>query len=87
MLSTELSESLRRNLLWERQVSRNALTGARRGGVLGNNLRPLTAMTSDPQKDDSGSKSGHEGDDKDERRQRTVARNRSWADDYHYAGW
>ena len=49
MLQTELSESLRRNLLWERQVSKvNVLGGVRRrqssGGALGG-LRPLTAMT------------------------------------------
>jgi len=86
MLSTELSESLRRNLLWERQVSRNNLTGGRRGGVLGSGLRPLTAMTTDPPKTTGGgSKSGDEREE--ERKQRAVARNRSWADDYHYAGW
>ena len=43
MLQTELSESLRRNLLWERQVSRINMAG-RRGGVLGSGLRPLTSM-------------------------------------------
>lgn len=86
MLATELSESLRRNLLWERQVSRNNLT-RRGGGVLGSNLRPLTAMHSNSDSSrngGSGSKSGNESDD---RRKANVARNRSWADDYHYAGW
>lgn len=46
MLATELSESLRQNLLWERQVSKINMTGgARRGGLLGSGLRPLTAIT------------------------------------------
>ena len=85
MLSTELSESLRRNLLWERQVSRNNMMGPRRNGLLGNGLRPLTAVH-DPVRPNggSGSKSGDENEN--ERKQR-VARNRSWADDYHFAGW
>ncbi|KAH9841998.1 uncharacterized protein C8Q71DRAFT_739718 [Rhodofomes roseus] len=87
MLSTELSESLRRNLLWERQVSRTSTMGPRRNGLLGNGLRPLTAVHDQPRTDASGSKSGDEDEIKDERKQRNVARNRSWADDYHYAGW
>ncbi|EGN92367.1 hypothetical protein SERLA73DRAFT_147303, partial [Serpula lacrymans var. lacrymans S7.3] len=95
MLSTELSESLRRNLLWERQVSKvNVVVGARRtsgGGLLGG-LRPLTATAS------AGEPSSRTGDrtssqhrvvngEEEERRRRAMARNRSWADDYHYAGW
>lgn len=47
MLQTELSESLRRNLLWERQVSRVNIAGRRSSGVLGSGLRPLTAMNGD----------------------------------------
>ena len=35
MLATELSESLRRNLLWERQVSKTKLANAGRGNELG----------------------------------------------------
>jgi hypothetical protein len=50
MLQTEMSESLRRNLLWERQVSKVNLVGFRRSasgggsgrGLLGGGLRPLT---------------------------------------------
>ncbi|CCM03602.1 uncharacterized protein FIBRA_05740 [Fibroporia radiculosa] len=88
MLSTELSESLRRNLLWERQVSRNNMTGARRGGLLGNGLRPLTAVNTDaPRQNEPGTRSGNEADDREARRQRAAARNRSWADDYHFVGW
>ena len=51
MMQTEMSESLRRNLLWERRVSKNNMLGFRRtassGGPQGNVLnghgpRPLT---------------------------------------------
>ncbi|KAH9913396.1 hypothetical protein B0H21DRAFT_772969 [Amylocystis lapponica] len=95
MLSTELSESLRRNLLWERQVSKvNMTAGARRGGLLGSGLRPLTAANGESSKhsDKTSSQSGNESEDKDEqdrerKRRAGVPRNRSWADDYHYAGW
>lgn len=83
MLATELSESLRRNLLWERQVSKvNMLGGARRGGVLGGRLQPLTVAnaTQDSARDKAQ-------DDREERKRAVLARNRSWADDYHYAGW
>ena len=86
MLSTELSESLRRNLLWERQVSKINMTGrARRGGLLGGGgMRPLTAMAPA----DAVGPSGNEGKDSaEERRKAAIARNRNWADDYHFAGW
>ncbi|KAI0351791.1 hypothetical protein OH77DRAFT_855947 [Trametes cingulata] len=104
MLQTELSESLRRNLLWERQVSRVNMTG-RRGGVLGSALRPLTAMNGDgpaaaqqqpsqnasqgqgQQQQQQQQGQGQNADDREERRRRAMARNRSWADDYHYSGW
>ncbi|EMD31517.1 hypothetical protein CERSUDRAFT_162949 [Gelatoporia subvermispora B] len=87
MLATELSESLRRQLLWERQVSKINMTGARRPSVLGNGIRPLTAAngeaaTAGP----AGLPGGRPGETDEERRQR-AQRNRSWADDYHYAGW
>jgi hypothetical protein len=46
MLSTELSESLRQNLLWECQVSKNIIVGPKKPNtVLGGALRPLTSMT------------------------------------------
>ena len=87
MLKTELSESMRRQLLWERQVSSNtnpALVARRAGQGLGG-LRPLTSTSSDGIRDTSTRTA--EAQDKDERRRRAMARNRSWADDYHYSGW
>ncbi|KAF8072291.1 hypothetical protein FPV67DRAFT_931396 [Lyophyllum atratum] len=123
MLQTEMSESLRRNLLWERQVSNVNLAairrtasgggGAGRGGtVLGGGLRPLTTLPSmvqvtarqqgaggnvngfsrpeERERDRRGSGGAvpTEGpQETEERRKRTMARNRSWANDYHYSGW
>lgn len=88
MLRTELSESMRRQLLWERQVSSttNPAANARRAnnGVLGG-LRPLASTTSMGE-NPSATKSA-ETQDRDERKRRAMARNRSWADDYHYSGW
>ena len=86
MLKTELSESMRRQLLWERQVSSNnnpALV-ARRANQVGSG-RPLNSTSTDGIKD--ASTKAAETQDKDERRRRALARNRSWADDYHYSGW
>lgn len=80
MLSTELSESLRRNLLWERQVSKvSMLGGARRGGLLSSRLQPMTAVNAQQQQADS--------DDRERQRRVALARNRSMDDDYHIAGW
>lgn len=90
MLATELSESLRRNLLWERQVSKiNMMGGARRGGLLGNGLRPLTTVQGQNNQDASTSRQQQQytADVEEEARRKRIARNRSWADDYHYAGW
>lgn len=127
MLATELSESLRRNLLWERQVSKTNLLGnAGRRNVLsgggGGGPRPPTTMVNgngvgnaqagpsqqqqqqqqqppqppppppqaqqrqQPRQQRRGSGDGAE-DSIAERRQRALARNRTWADDFHYAGW
>ncbi|KAI9000493.1 hypothetical protein BD414DRAFT_471777 [Trametes punicea] len=105
MLQTELSESLRRNLLWERQVSRVNMT-SRRGGVLGSGLRPLTTMNGDgpstshqqqqqPQQQQQQQQAqssqaqgqGQNPVDREEQRRRAMARNRNWADDFHYSGW
>ncbi|EPQ52453.1 hypothetical protein GLOTRDRAFT_122527 [Gloeophyllum trabeum ATCC 11539] len=93
MLATELSESLRRNLLWERQVSKVNMIG-RRSGVLGGGLRPLTSTTGQ-QAGGSGQQEQQGGDsrpktkeeEREEKRKQAMARNRSWADDYHYSGW
>ncbi|KAH7913810.1 hypothetical protein BJ138DRAFT_1145327 [Hygrophoropsis aurantiaca] len=98
MLRTELSESMRRQLLWERQVSSTTNpAGARRtsaGAPLGG-LRPLTSTTSNGPHEARGTNNTQqpnstrsaEAEDNDERKRRAMARNRSWADDYHYAGW
>ncbi|KII85260.1 hypothetical protein PLICRDRAFT_701423 [Plicaturopsis crispa FD-325 SS-3] len=87
MLSTELSESLRRNLLWERQVSKISMIGARRRGTGTGGLRPLTATTSADGVGNAGTSAKSEAEEKEERKRVALARNRSWADDYHYAGW
>jgi Protein of unknown function (DUF3295) len=91
MLQTELSESLRRNLLWERKVSNLGMRGtggggagvggARRqssSGAISGGLRPLTSLN--PGADErSGDREGG--------RVAAMARHRSWADDYHTSGW
>ena len=136
MLSTELSESLRRNLLWERQVSkvnlaaavrRTASSGGSRHSRLGG-VQPLTTAPNMVQllpkgtlthpnpgspvtsvrpeqeggKGDGGIKkerrtsggtgdhpgpSVHDENEKEQKRRLAMARNRSWANDYHFAGW
>jgi len=90
MLSTELSESLRRNLLWERQVSKVGGQPYQRRPVsaLNPGLRPLTSVNEGQA---SGSGSGDtdspKPESKEERRKKALERNRSWADEYHYSGW
>jgi len=91
MLSTELSESLRRNLLWERQVSKVGGQPYQRRPVssaLTPGLRPLTSVN---ESQASGSGSGDadkpKSESKEERRKKALDRNRSWADEYHYSGW
>lgn len=108
MLATELSESLRRNLLWERQVSKNNLSamkrsssggGSRRGVIAG--VQPFTGMPrvvqlhakgtipSDEQADPTQRAVGVlvTEDERNEMRRHAMARNRSWANEYHYSGW
>ncbi|KEP54624.1 DUF1752 family protein [Rhizoctonia solani 123E] len=88
MIAGELSESLRRNLMWERTSTRFAM-GA---GALGSGLRPLTGTrpgiqtTNSEQVTSSGSRSGAEDEERTERRL-ALARNKSWANDFHHAGW
>lgn len=90
MLSTELSESLRRNLLWERQVSKVGGQPYQRRPVsaLIPGLRPLTSVN-ESQASGSGSGDGDKpnSESKEERRKKALDRNRSWADEYHYSGW
>ncbi|KAH9957133.1 hypothetical protein BC827DRAFT_1227745, partial [Russula dissimulans] len=107
--ATELSESLRRNLLWERQVSKTNLLGnagrsnALGGGAGGGGSRPLTTAV-----DGNGVGDVQAGPSQQQRPQHRqerqghgegveestlsadnarLARNRTWADDFHYAGW
>ena len=105
MLSTELSESLRRNLLWERQVSKLNLSAMKRsssgGGSRRSALQPFTGMPRVVQlhakgtipPDQQTDPAQHAGgvlvtdDNRDEMRRHAMARNRSWANDYHYSGW
>ncbi|KJA19830.1 hypothetical protein HYPSUDRAFT_104567, partial [Hypholoma sublateritium FD-334 SS-4] len=103
MLSTEMSESLRRNLLWQRQTSkpnpaairRTTSAGASRLNPLGGEQAVLPSMV---QLHPKGTKP--EGtsqitqkpapatqQERDEARQRRISRNKSYADDYHYTGW
>lgn len=121
MMSTEISESVRRNLLWERQANKPQVGGLTKrsmstaggmtgmtGGVLGGGLMPLTSTTSQlgRKRDGQGQQPQGEGQDKgkgradgegvvdeeaereyNERKKKAMARNRTWADDYHYSGW
>ena len=127
MLSTELSESLRRNLLWERQVSKvNLAAAVRRTASSGNRqsllggVQPLTTAPKmvqllpkgtmaypNPgspvrpgQRDgdikerqanggagDPGPPPVYDENESEQRRRMAMARNRSWANDYHFAGW
>ncbi len=123
MLATELSESLRRNLLWERQVSKTNLLGnaGRRNGLGGSGgagsrlvttvvngngnaqAGPSQQQQQQQQREQQqqqqrqqqqqhrhqpGQGSGDGAQDSiAERRQRALARNRTWADDFHYTGW
>lgn len=90
MLSTELSESLRRNLLWERQVSKVGGQPYQRRPVsaLIPGIRPLTSVN-EGQASGSGSRDtdNPKPQSKEERRKKALDRNRSWADDFHTAGW
>lgn len=135
MLSTELSESLRRNLLWERQVSkvnlaaavrRTASGGGTRHSALGG-VQPLTTAPNmvqlhpkgttlhlDSESSANTKQGGSEGggggskkerrasggsiatgarpaayddNEREKRKKLAMARNRSWANDYHYSGW
>ncbi|KAF8492531.1 hypothetical protein F5888DRAFT_888566 [Russula emetica] len=105
MLATELSESLRRNLLWERQVSKTNLLGnaGRRNGLGGGgggsrlvttvvngngNAQAGPSQQQQQRQHQRGQGSGDGAQDSiAERRQRALARNRTWADDFHYTGW
>jgi hypothetical protein len=104
MLATELSESLRRNLLWERQVSktnllgnagrRNGLGGGGGGGsrlatmVVNGNAQAVPSQQQQQQQQQQGRGDGDGAQENiAEHRQRALARNRTWADDFHSTGW
>lgn len=90
MLSTELSESLRRNLLWERQVSKVGGQPYQRRPVstLVPGIRPLTSVN-EGQASGSGSRDtdNPKPESKEERRKKALDSHRSWADDFHTSGW
>ncbi|KAF8606399.1 hypothetical protein BDV93DRAFT_520701 [Ceratobasidium sp. AG-I] len=91
MIAGELSESLRRNLMWERTSTRFAMGG----GALGSGLRPLTAArptvstTNSDRGPGGGTRSGDEDSDRNlaEAGRLALARNKSWANDFHHSGW
>ena len=103
MLTNELSESLRRNLLWERQVSKQRPLGRRivtttagpsNPRPAGNNFTTVgnghaNANDSRSQASNSDANSAAEIDlkAKEERQKKAMARNRSWAGNFHAAGW
>jgi hypothetical protein len=71
MMANEISESVRRNLLWERALSRRDLLGgftARIPPIA--DSRPVLSRTP-----------------AEESARAHLARNKSWADDYHQSGW
>ena len=89
MLSNELSESLRRNLLWERQQSKLRPIRRQSGGNIDNVVvRPLP-----PSNSASNVLSGKAEpesttrDSREEERRKALARHRAWAAEYNGAGW
>ncbi|KAG8704099.1 hypothetical protein FRC09_003762 [Ceratobasidium sp. 395] len=90
MIAGELSESLRRNLMWERTSTRFAMGG----GALGSGLRPLTSTrpgvtATNSDRGPGGTRSGDEDNSQqlNEAGRLALARNKSWANDFHHAGW
>ncbi|KAG8748114.1 hypothetical protein FRC10_008847 [Ceratobasidium sp. 414] len=90
MIAGELSESLRRNLMWERTSTRFAMGG----GALGSGLRPLTVArpgvaATNGDRGPGGTRSGDEDNSQqlNEAGRLALARNKSWANDFHHAGW
>ncbi|KAH9012357.1 hypothetical protein EDB85DRAFT_2038652, partial [Lactarius pseudohatsudake] len=92
MLATELSESLRRNLLWERQVSKTSLLGnggRRNGNVFGwlrwyryRGMRAVATVNGNAQA--APQRQGNSAGPGDGATGATrLARNRTW-DDFHY---
>lgn len=79
MMANEMSESLRRNLLWERTLTRRML-----GGGL-TRINPVEPATNERA---SGSNSNQHASRSDVRGPPApLSRTKSWADDYHTSGW
>lgn len=79
MMANEMSESLRRNLLWERTLSRRMLGGFTRI----NPALPANGRTSG-----SGAQQHVSRTSVEARGPPTpLSRTKSWADDYHATGW
>ncbi|KAI6025451.1 hypothetical protein EDC04DRAFT_2723132 [Pisolithus marmoratus] len=86
MLRTELSESMRRQLLWERQVSSTtnpAATARRARLTMTTSESPMHAGA---QADSGGTWADASGTDSREGR-KMLPRNWTWSDDYHLTGW
>ncbi|EJD07061.1 uncharacterized protein FOMMEDRAFT_144843 [Fomitiporia mediterranea MF3/22] len=97
MLTHELSESLRRNLLWERQVSKQRPMGLGRR-MVSNSAAPRPGPTN---RSAAPSVNGHANNIasqpngtavsdqvvKEDRHKEVFTRNRSWADNFHVSGW
>jgi len=80
-MANEMSESLRRNLLWERQLSRRILGMTKRDkDVKDAKARVVDGVTP------GTSRSEEERAEAAESRAKLL-RNKSWANDYHHSGW
>ncbi|KAF6755376.1 hypothetical protein DFP72DRAFT_811540 [Ephemerocybe angulata] len=100
MLKSEMSESLRRQLLWERRqagvpIRRTTSTGGVAANPKINALNPLRPLTTTPSmvqlrakgRASTGLQDAHAAEVEDDRKRTAMARNRSWAHDYHTSGW
>ncbi|KAJ7587343.1 hypothetical protein C8J56DRAFT_1050565 [Mycena floridula] len=98
MLRQEMSESLRQNLLWSRQLQRNDLLGPRRksSGAMPDLDRPVEGMMKPvvqlrQKKPKTSAASVEDKDDfllsKSEVKRTVLARNKSFGDMYHQRGW
>jgi hypothetical protein len=96
MLQTEMSESLRRQLLWERESTKRGLMqglvkvksahNVRLGG-----LKPLTKLNeADETEEDKRRRRKAEEEEEEEKRERKkllAKRTKSWSEEYHATGW
>ncbi|KAF8805395.1 hypothetical protein BYT27DRAFT_7105425 [Phlegmacium glaucopus] len=88
MLSTELPESLRRNLLWERQLSKVNLAARRTASGGGRSSGGVKERRASGGAIATGAVPAvYDQNEREQRKQMAMARNRSWANDYHYSGW